>query len=91
METIPPTFGAAFKIWWWFTWRWALLVVLLSFTVGFIANTLGSRFELDQGKLKNISIGISAVLFCLVQIYLFRVLLNHKFRRFTVGLIKQEK
>ncbi|MDA0782512.1 MAG: hypothetical protein O2970_10345 [Proteobacteria bacterium] len=90
MEKVEVTWPLAIKIWWSYTWR----VFLLSFIAGFVAaipiGFIGALVNIPQEKTQVISGVIGLIIGLFAQAYVMKKLLNKKYKKFSIALIREE-
>lgn len=89
-QTVEVTWGIALRIWAWLVLRIALAGIVGGLVIGFVIGLIGVMVGMNINALTILVYGISIPFGIFIFCFFFRKLVGHKFKDFTLVLVKPE-
>lgn len=90
-RTLEPTYKIAVRVWWAFTWRSALLIVLGALALGILVGLANIFIRADPASIVKLTSLMTPVIFCAAQIEALRRILRMDFSTYNVRILEKQQ
>lgn len=91
LQTVKATWGIAFKVWWWFTWRAVLVSFFSGFILGFVMGFIGALAGINSNEIVPVAAISGGALGIAINVFFIKKVLGKKFKSFKIVLLASDK